>query len=251
MFGLITGSGFYDVPDLEDRSVGTVDTPYGAARLTTGTWRGRPIAFVARHGSSHRVPPARINYRANIWALRATGVHSVLATAVSGAIDPTLRLGSLVAISDVLNLTSGRADTFFDGETEPFDPGRHHVDMTHAYSPELRRHLLDAAGIEGIELVDGGVYCATNGPRFETPAEIAMMRTLGGDLVGMTGYPEVVLAVEAGMRYASIGVVSNPAAGIGDGALSADDIFAMIDDVTDPLYRLIDRTITLATGPTP
>ena len=123
--------------------------------------------------------------------------------------------------------------------------------MTHPYSPELRRHLLDAARIEGIELVDGGVYCATNGPRFETPAEIAMMRTLGGDLVGMTGYPEVVLAVEAGMRYASIGVVSNPAAGIGDEPLSAGDIFAMIDDVTDPLYRLIDRTITLATGPTP
>lgn len=251
MFGLITGSGFYDVPDLGDRSIDTVETPYGEARVTSGSWRGRPIAFVPRHGAAHRVPPAKINYRANIWALREAGVHSVLATAVSGAIDPALRLGSLVAISDVLNLTSGRADTFFDGETEPFDPARHHVDMTHPYSPELRRHLLDAAGIEGVELVDGGVYCTTNGPRFETPAEIAMLRTLGGDLVGMTGYPEVVLAVEAGLRYASIAIVSNPAAGLGDEPLSADDIFEMIDAVTDPLYRLIDRTITLASEPTP
>ena len=247
MFGLITGSGFYDVPDLERRSVDAVQTPYGEATVTTGRWRGRPIAFVPRHGTAHRVPPAAINYRANIWALRETGVHSVLATAVSGALDPSLGLGALVAISDVLNFTSGRADTFFDGEREAFDPARHHVDMTHPYSPELRRHLVDAARVEDIPLVDGGVYCTTNGPRFETPAEIAMLRRLGGDLVGMTGYPEVVLAVEAGLRYASIGIVSNPAAGLGDEPLSADDIFGMIESVTEPLHRLIDRTITLAT----
>ncbi len=247
MFGLITGSGFYDIPDLERRSVDAIETPFGEARITTGRWRGRPIAFVPRHGSAHRVPPAAINYRANVWALRETGVDSVLATAVSGALDPSLGLGALVSISDVLNFTSGRADTFFDGERDAFDPARLHVDMTHAYSPELRRHLVDAARMEGIDLVDGGVYCTTDGPRFETPAEIAMMRHLGGDLVGMTGYPEVVLAVEAGMRYASIGVVSNPAAGLGDEPLSADDIFGMIDTVTEPLHRLIDRTITLAT----
>ena len=100
----------------------------------------------------------------------------------------------------------------------------------------------------GVDLVDGGVYCTTNGPRFETPAEIAMLRRLGGDLVGMTGYPEVVLAVEAGLRYAAIGIVSNPAAGLGDEPLSADDIFGMIDTVTEPLHRLVDRTIALAGG---
>ncbi len=251
MFGLITGSGFYDIPDLEHRSVDAVESPYGEARITTGTWRGRPLAFVPRHGAAHRVPPAAINYRANVWALREAGVDSVLATAVCGALDPSLGLGALVAVSDVLNFTSGRADTFFDGEHEPFDPARHHVDMTHPYSPELRRHLVDAARAEDIALVDGGVYCATNGPRFETPAEISMMRRLGGDLVGMTGYPEVVLAVEAGMRYASIGVVSNPAAGLGDEPLSADDIFGMIDTVTEPLHRLIDRTFTLADEASP
>ncbi len=248
MFGLITGSGFYDIPDLQDRVVEDVATPFGSARVTTGVWQGRDIAFVPRHGAGHRVPPAQINYRANVWALREAGVGSVLATAVSGGINPSMGLGALVAISDVLNFTSGRHDTFFDGSHEPFSSATHHIDMSHPYDPDLRANLIAAAADEGIELVESGVYCCTNGPRFETPAEIAMMSKLGGDLVGMTGYPEVVLAREAGLRYASIGVISNPAAGIGDEPLSADDIFQMIDDVTDPLYRLIDRTITLATG---
>ncbi len=247
MFGLITGSGFYDIPDLDDRRVEAVETPFGSADVTSGHWRGRPIAFVARHGSGHSVPPSAINYRANIWALKQQGVDSVLATAVSGGINPDMGLGALVVISDVLNFTSGRADTFFDGSHEPFDSSAHHVDMTHPYSPELRGHVLEAARLENVDVIDGGVYCTADGPRFETPAEINMMRTLGGDLVGMTGYPEVVLAVEAGMRYASIGIVSNPAAAVGNAALTANDVFEMLDDVTDPLHRIIDRTISLAT----
>ena len=248
MFGLITGSGFYDIADLQDRSVETIDTPFGSASVTTGLWRGRPIAFLPRHGSGHKVPPAKINYRANIWALREAGVDSVLATAVSGGINPSYRLGTMVIVSDVLNFTSGRADTFFDGETEPFDSTRHHVDMTRPYSPALRHALLTAASAEAIDVVDGGVYCTSNGPRFETPAEVEMMRRLGGDLVGMTGYPEVVLAGEAGLAYASVGVISNPAASAGGPELTADDMFAMIGDVTEPLHRLIDTAISVAAG---
>lgn len=248
MFGLVTGSGFYDIPDLTDRRVQVTETPFGPASVTTGEWRGRAIAFVARHGSGHSVPPAGINYRANIWALKQHGVDRVLATAVSGGINPAMGLGTMVVISDVLNFTTGRADTFFDGSNDAFDSAKHHVDMTYAYSPELRSHVLAAAQAENIEVTDGGVYCTTNGPRFETPAEIEMMRRLGGDLVGMTGYPEVVLAVEAGMQYASIGIVSNPAAAAGNEPLSADDVFGMIDDVTEPLHRLIDRTITIASA---
>lgn len=246
MFGLITGSGFYEVPDMESTVVEDVETPWGSAQVTTGEWRGRPLAFVARHGVDHRVPPSKINYRANIAALRQRGVTSILATAVSGGINPDLGLGAMVLISDVLNFTSGRADTFFDGEHEPFRSDRHHVDMTRPYSPELRAKVLEAGRMEGVEVIDGGVYCATNGPRFETPAEIEMMRRAGGDLVGMTGYPEVVLAVEAGIRYASIGVISNPAAAPDGEPLSADDIFTVVDGLTEPLHRLIDRTITLA-----
>lgn len=248
MFGLITGSGFYDIPDLVDRGASELTTPFGPATVTTGTWRDQPIAFVPRHGAGHRVPPAKINYRANIWALREAGVDTVLATAVSGGINPDMGLGALVVISDVLNFTSGRLDTFFDGESEPFDAAHHHVDMSSPYDPALRATIVEAARLEGVPVVDGGVYCCTNGPRFETPAEIAMMGRLGGDLVGMTGYPEVVLAREAGLRYAAIGVIANPAAGLGDQPLSANDVFAMIEEVTDPLHRVMCRSITLASS---
>ncbi len=249
MFGLITGSGFYEIPELEDGATSAVETPYGTAAVTVGSWRGRPVAFVPRHGRDHSIPPHAINYRANVWALRSVGARSILATAVSGAIDPALAPGRLVAISDVLNFTSGRADTFFDGIIDPgFGQGPRrvtHTDMTTPYDSAMRALIRRAAEVESIDVIDGGVYCATNGPRFETPAEIRMMATLGGDLVGMTGYPEVVLAAEAGLRYASIGVVSNPAAGLGAERLSAADLMAVVDEVTGPLHRLIGRVVEL------
>lgn len=248
MFGLITGSGFYDLPDLAAREQLDVPTPFGSVEITRGVLRGHPVVFLPRHGADHSVPPAGIDYRANVWALRDVGATSILATAVSGGIDPALGLGAFVAISDFLDFTSGRAVTFFDGVTEPFDSATHHTDMTEPYDPVLRAHVIEAARIEGIEIADTGVYATANGPRFETPAEIRMMRLLGAHLVGMTGYPEVALAREAGIPYASIGIISNPAAGLGAGELSADDIFGLVDRVSGPLHRLIDRTITLATA---
>lgn len=250
MLGLITGSGFYEVPDLENPTVHEIETPYGPVSVTTGTWRDRPVAFLPRHGADHSVPPHGIDYRANIWALRETGVTSILATAVSGGIAPELTPGRLVNISDFIDLTTGRATTFFDGAINPGfgrGPGRvTHTDMSNPYDPTMRAHIRRAAELESIDLVDRGVYVTTNGPRFETPAEIRMMATMGADLVGMTGFPEVALAAEAGLPYASIGVISNPAAGLGAEKLSAADILAVIDDVVEPLYRLIGRVVELA-----
>jgi 5'-methylthioadenosine phosphorylase len=250
--GLITGSGFYDIPELVDRAVEHVDTPFGGpVPVTTGRWRGVDVCFIARHGSDHSIPPHGINYRANVSALAASGANSVIATAVSGAIDPMLEPGALVVINDVLNFTSGREATFFDGSQRPVVTGGStprrvvHTDMTNPYHPETRAAVLQAAADESVPVVDGAVYCTTDGPRFETPAEIEMMRRLGGHLVGMTGYPEVVLAVEAGLRYASIGVVSNPAAGSNAEPLSIDDIGAVLSTVTEPLHRLIARTVEL------
>jgi len=248
MYGLITGSGFYDIADLVDRTSLTVDTPFGSASLTTGTWHGQAVALLPRHGSGHSVPPAAINYRANIWALREAGAEAILATAVTGGISPAMSPGTLVLISDILNFTSGRQTTFFDGTYEPFDAHRHHTDMTHAYSPRLRSAALAAATQEGIKLVDGGVYAATNGPRFETPAEIAMMGQLGADLVGMTGYPEVALAAEAGVEYCSFGVISNFAAGLTDD-IPIDEVFAVIKDAAERLYTLISATIRVLATP--
>lgn len=276
VFALITGSGFYDIPELADRRVEQVRTPWGdPVAVTLGTWRGRDICFLPRHGSDHTIPPHGINYRANVAALATVGARAILATAVSGGIDPAMAPGKLVLISDYLNFTTGRPDTFHDGSARPIvadvaspavrsggssgDDGAEaapendrrmvrvvHTDMSEPYSASLRAVVRQAAERESIELLDGGVYCTTNGPRFETPAEIRMMRTLGGDLVGMTGYPEVALAVEAGIPYASIGVISNVAAGMSDEALSVDDIVGLIETTAEPLYRLIGSTVELA-----
>jgi 5'-methylthioadenosine phosphorylase len=267
MFGLITGSGFYDIPELVDRKVEHIDTPFGGpVPVTTGSWRGRDVCFIPRHGADHSVPPHGINYRANIAALKAIGATSIVATAVSGGIHPEMTPGAIVVISDFLNFSSGREVTFFDGSKRPIvaeeieaqtgtgnegGPGPEqmvkvvHTDMSAAYHPGLRATIVAAAAAESIDVIDGGVYCTFDGPRFETPAEIAMAKTLGGDLVGMTGFPEVALAVEAGIPYASIGVISNLAAGISEEPLSAADIMTLIDTTAEPLYRLISRTAEL------
>lgn len=241
MFGLITGSGFYDIPELSQRSHHTVETPYGSASVTTGRWGDAPVAFLPRHGADHRVPPHAINYRANIWALHDAGVSAILATAVSGSMQSTLPPGAFVTVSDYMNFTSGRADTFFDGA----DGTVVHTDMTMPYDPALTELVHKAAAAEAVEVQRDAIYCATNGPRFETPAEIAMMAKMGGDLVGMTGYPEVALARELDIAYAAIGIVSNAAAGYAGEPLTADDVFALVDTLTDPLYRLIGRTVAL------
>ncbi|MFV0257692.1 MAG: S-methyl-5'-thioinosine phosphorylase [Acidimicrobiales bacterium] len=253
MIGLITGSGFYDLPGLQDREPTSVDTPYGAVTVTTGRWHGRSVAFLARHGTDHTIPPHGIDYRANIWALWSVGVTGIIATAVSGAVNPALAPGTLVLISDFVDYTSGRADTFFDGVVDPgFDPegppGVVHTAMTDAYHPGLRALLAGAAEEAGIAVVGHGVYCTFNGPRFESPAEITMMGRLGVDLVGMTGYPEVALAREAGIPYASIGVVSNPAAGLGDDEVAHGDIMVVVEKAGARLLDLIGRAVERSSG---
>jgi len=239
MLSLITGSGFYDIAAISDRRIVPIATPYGEVAVTLGRWNGEiEIAFLARHGSDHSIAPHSINYRANIWALREAGATAILATAVSGGIAEGLDPGDLVNIDDFLNFTSGRADTFFD------EPGNlTHTDMTAAYDAGLRATIASAAADVGVPIAPRGTYCATNGPRFESPAEIRMMAMVGGDIVGMTGYPEVALARELNLPYASIGVISNRAAGLIDEPLSLPEIMAVIEAASVPLYRVIGQVI--------
>ena len=239
MLGLITGSGFYNVSELEDGVDETVATMYGEVVVTRARWLGaHEVVFLARHGVGHSLAPHLINYRANIAALDALGVTAIVATAVSGAMAEGLDSGMLVAISDFLDFTKGRPGTFFD------TPGLvQHTEMGTAYDPELRELVVKAAGSVGIDIVDGGTYCTFNGPRFESPAEIRMAAQLGGDLVGMTGYPEVVLARELGIAYASIGVISNRAAGMGAKELSLDEIMAVLARAAPPLMSVVGATI--------
>ena len=239
MLGVITGSGFYRLAALHDADEQVVDTPYGTTKLTTGAWNGgRQVVFIPRHGVDHSVPPHVINYRANLWALRDAGVTGIVATAVSGAISTDLAPGDFVVIDDFIDFTTGRQATFFDAAGELT-----HTDMSDPYDTALRSVLVEAAKTVDVPVVVGGTYCATNGPRFESKAEITMMGRLGGDLVGMTGCPEVVLANELNIPYASLGVISNMAAGLGERDFTIDEIMAVLADAAAPLERLIGAVV--------
>lgn len=238
MLAFITGSGFYTLPGLTDIEERTVETRYGKVLITTGTFGGAPVGFLPRHGADHSIAPHRINYRANIAALSEVGATAILATAVSGSVDPAAGPGTLRLIDQFIDLTSGRDFTFFDEDVK-------HVDVTEPYDPTLRKLLMQAAAADGIELLETGTYMCFNGPRFETPAEIKMASVMGADLVGMTGCPEVALANELGIPYAAVGVVSNLAAGMSGEQLSLEEIMAILQRTAEPLYKMFASVVAL------
>jgi 5'-methylthioadenosine phosphorylase len=215
--GIIGGSGLYSMSMLRRAKRAAVKTPYGhAPELLVGELAGRRVAFIPRHGKEHSVPPHRINYRANLWALHELGVTRVLATTASGTLNPKMRPGELALLTQFLDFTKSRPLTFYEG-------GRHgvvHVDMTEPYCPELRRAFSEAARKLRVKLHRAATYACMEGPRFETSAEIKALGRLGADLVGMTNIPECVLARELGMCYAAVGIVTNYAAGTTKEALS-------------------------------
>ncbi len=238
--GIIAGTGFYSLAHLEDSHPETCETAYGPALLTRGTWHGYPVVFLPRHGPGHRVPPHLVGYRANVRALADTGCQDVVAVNVTGAVDPGLEPGDLLCLDDFLDLTRGRVGTFFDGSTPE---GVVHTDMLHAYHPGLRREILAAASAAGQPVRDGGVYACFEGPRFETAAEIRLARLAGADVAGMTGVPEVTLAVEAGLRYAAISLVVNPAAGVSDEPITMADIEAVLAASTAKVLAILDELV--------
>jgi 5'-methylthioinosine phosphorylase len=213
MLAIIGGTGLDTLPMLTDARRVPVATPWSADPVVVqhGRIEGHDLLFLARHGDAHRVPPHRINYRANVWALRAQGADDVLAVAAVGGIrgHPP---GSLSLPTQLIDYTSGRDATFFDGGDAPVT----HVDFTWPYSPALRAACLDAASHAGVALHDGGVYAAVNGPRLETAAEIDRLERDGATMVGMTGMPEASLAREVGLNYAVVALCINAAAGRGD-----------------------------------
>lgn len=241
---IIGGTGVYDPAILTNTREIKVETPYGEVRPTVGEYNGVEVAFLPRHGAGHTVPPHRINYRANIWGLRRLGVKRILATTAVGSVNPEMRPGEMVIIDQFLDFTKGRPSTFFEGGPD----GVIHVDYTEPYCPQVRAVIRKAATELGYKLHDQGVYVCTEGPRFETPAEIRMFAKLGGDLVGMTNVPEVVLAREAGICYATISMVTNYAAGIAAGPLTHEEVVALMAENNERLKQLLMRTlITLPT----
>ncbi len=238
--GIIAGTGFYSLAQLDDAKTHTVTTAFGEAQYTRGFWNGVDVVFLTRHGSGHSVPPHLVNYRANIRALKDAGVEDVFAINVVGSVDPTLKPADMVCLDDFLDFTKSRVITFFDGSTPE---GVVHTDVMDAYHPELRKELLSAASEVNETLRDGGVYACFEGPRFESPAEIRMCATLGVAVVGMTGVPEVTLAKEVGLRYAAVSLVVNPAAGLVDEPISMDELNAVLKSGSTAVLRVFEQVI--------
>ncbi len=211
MLALIGGTGAGQPANLQVTRRLVVRTPYGdpSGALTFGEVAGRPVVFIARHGYGHTIAPHLINYRANIWALTQQPVTHIVAIASVGGIRADMGPGVLIVPDQIIDYTWGRKQTMFEVGEHPVT----HVDFTEPYSADLRSALLDAARQSRVSVIDGGTYACTQGPRLETAAEIRRIQRDGGDMVGMTGMPEAVLAREAGVPYATLAVSSNWAAG--------------------------------------
>ncbi|MCC6868080.1 MAG: S-methyl-5'-thioinosine phosphorylase [Burkholderiales bacterium] len=240
MLAIIGGSGLTRLSTLAVAHREVVRTPYGdpSSTLLFGQIAGVDAVFLARHGHGHTIPPHRVNYRANAWALKEKGATGILAVASVGGIRDCVP-GDLVLPDQLIDYTFGREATFYDGSEGKVV----HVDFTQPYSPELRAKCLVAASAAGLTLREGGVYGAVNGPRLETAAEVDRMAGDGATLVGMTGMPEAVLARELDLPYAAICVVVNHAAGRGDStrAISMAGITQVLEAGMDRVRTLLDH----------
>ena len=242
---VIGGSGLTRLEGLATVDREWVSTPFGdpSAPLVHGRYADVDVVFLARHGHGHSIPPHRVNYRANVWALGHAGVELVIAAAAVGAIRPDLGCGELAIPDQILDYTSGRDHTFFDGHGTPVT----HVDFTQPYCERLRTALVGAATDEGLIGAAAArcTYAATQGPRFETAAEIDRFERDGADVVGMTGMPEAVLARELGLCYAAIAIVVNAAAGRGP-LIRMEEIDRFLEEGAAKVRRLLARALPLA-----
>ena len=232
---IIGGSALEGFPTAGE--IGSVETPYGrSSEVFVVEVSGLRVLFMPRHGVGHSLPPHRVNYRANVWALKRLGVERIVATNAVGAINPSMRPGDLVVPHDLIDFTKLRPTTFYDEAPVT------HVDVSQVYCPEVRRALIEACREAGVRFWDRGVLVCTEGPRFETPAEIRMFRLLGADIVGMTGFPEPILARELGMCYATLCFVSNMAAGLQD-RVSVEEVLRMGEKVRGVVVKVLTEAI--------
>ena len=238
MLAIIGGSGLYSLGEdfgLEEQAARR--TPYGdtSADVLQGRWQSIPVVFLPRHGPGHRVPPHRVNYRANIWALKQVGVSRIISVNAVGGITDEMKPGTLAVPDQLIDYSSGREQTFFDGD----DGKVMHVDFSWPYSAELRGVLTEVGLQRGQSLVTSGTYGSTNGPRLETAAEIKRMRNDGCNVVGMTGMPETALARELEIEYACLALVVNWAAGVEDEPISMQDIMVNMEQGMQQVNSLL------------
>ena len=238
---IIGGTGLTTLKNLEIKHRQVMPTPYGepSAPLIHGQLCNKDVVFLPRHGPNHTIPPHRVNYRANIWALRETGVHSVIAVAAVGGIRQDMQPGRLAFPDQIIDYTGCRQHTYFESDLDQVT----HIDFTQPYSEQVRQVLIQAARQLKLEAAEHGTYAATQGPRLETAAEIDRLERDGCSIVGMTGMPEAALARELGLSYASCAVVANWAAGRGTGPISMQDIETSLVSSMANVRRLLETVI--------
>jgi 5'-methylthioadenosine phosphorylase len=241
--GVIGGSGFYSFFDTESGETEevTVETPFGApsAPLTIGTVSGRSVAFLPRHGIHHQFPPHRVNYRANLWALRSVGVRQVLGPCAVGSLRAELGPGTLVVPDQVVDRTWGRAHTIYDAEGPVV-----HLAFADPYCPHGRRSVAAEADSGGWPLSDGGTLVVINGPRFSSRAESIWHASAGWSIVGMTGLPEAAIARELALCYTSIALVTDHDAGVeGDAGVTHAEVLEVFGRNIERLKSLVQATI--------
>jgi len=232
---IIGGSGLEEL--LQSSSHIRVGTPYGpASPISIGYVGGEEVAFLPRHGQKHDLPPHKVNYRANLHGLKKLGAERVIATNAVGGINSDYAPGDICVPQDILDFTKSRSSTFFD--MQPVT----HVDVSEPYCPELRDRIGDSAKTLQNKVWTDSILAATEGPRYETPAEIRMIQKVGGDIVGMTGAPEVFLARELELCYSTICFVSNRAAGMQQ-KLSTKEVMEVGVGVMPRIRQIIEKTI--------
>ena len=229
---VIGGSGLYVL--LDGAQEYTIDTPYGAPSdpITVATVHGRRVAFLPRHGRDHRFPPHGIPYRANLWALKEIGVRQILAPCAVGGLRPEFGPGTFVVPDQLIDRTSGRAQTFYDDRAV-------HVNFADPYCPQGREATRKAAQDKGITTHDGTMV-VIEGPRFSTRAESRWYTSMGGAVVNMTGLPEAVLARELALCYTAIALVTDLDAGVeGDHGVTQEEVFRVFAENTERLRGLL------------
>ena len=241
ILGIIGGTGLTQLEGLTKIRSETCDTPFGkpSSPLVHGMINGTSVVFLARHGERHTIPPHRVNYRANLFALREAGVDEVVAVAAVGGISDETGPGVIAIPAQLIDYTWGRQHTYFEDNLEQVT----HIDFTEPYCEDLRNKLLDAAQQCAVPVVNGGVYGATQGPRLETAAEIDRMARDGCTLGGMTGMPEAALARELGLCYAACAVVANRAAGRGEGGISMREIETTLAAAMGHVRQILSRLV--------
>lgn len=251
--GVIGGSGLYSLLDEVDEIA--VDTPYGApsAPLTVGEVAGRTIAFLPRHGLGHTLPPHKVPYRANLWALRELGVNAIFGPCASGSLQPDIHPGQFVILDQIIDRTWGRESTFFDGSGSPDGfTAVNHVTFAEPYDARLRQAAVDACRAEGVAVHETGTVVVVNGPRFSTKGESRWYSGQGWHVVNMTQMPEAVLATELGIPYAALALITDYDVGLegvdGIEPVTMDEVFAMLERNAELARKVLFRAVELLHG---